>query len=205
MSTASERLPYGEGREALISAVMRIVAAKGLRGVTYRGVAAEAGVNHNLISHHFGSIETLLNATMKRAVERAIENTELVLFADLDERYADALITSVSAEPEVHLFQFEMLMEARRHPELRESLRRLYDNYVASVQDGLRRRGIEADDDLCSAVFAALDGLMLQFLTIGEPASIRAAVVRVGQLLASAIDQSSDATGGGVPTGTDSA
>ncbi len=171
-----------------MSAVMQIVAAKGLRGVTYRAVAREAGVNHNLISHHFGSMESLLNATMELAVERAIANTELVLFADLDERYADALIASVSAEPEVHLFQFEMLLEARRHPELRESSRRLYENYVASVHDGLRRRGVAADDDLCNAVFAALDGLMLQFLTIGDPARIRAAVVRVGKLVASAAD-----------------
>ncbi|GER24443.1 TetR family transcriptional regulator [Zafaria cholistanensis] len=203
MNNEAGRPSYGAGREALMSAVMRIVATKGLRGVTYRAVAAEAGVNHNLISHHFGSIETLLNATMELAVERAIKDTELALFADFDERYVDALIASVSAEPEVHLFQFEMLLEARRHPELRDSSRRLYENYVSSVHDGLRRRGVEADDDLCSAVFAALDGLMLQFLTIGDPVRIRAAVKRVGQLLASAVDHSQDAPGYKVPSQAD--
>jgi AcrR family transcriptional regulator len=187
MSIGTGRPSYGEGREALMSAVVRIVAAKGLRGVTYRAVAGEAGVNHNLISHHFGSIETLLTATMEWAVKRAIENTELALFADLDERYAEALIASVSAEPEVHVFQFEMLLEARRRPELRETSRRLYENYVSSVHNALRSRGIEGDEELCSAIFASLDGLMLQFLTISNPASIRSAVVRLGQLLADAM------------------
>lgn len=193
MNNEPERPSYGGGREALMSAVMRIVVAKGLRGVTYRAVAAEAGVNHNLISHHFGSIESLLTSTMELAVERAIANTELALFADLDERYADALIDSVSAEPEVHLFQFEMLLEARRHPEVREASRRLYEGYVASIYDGLRSRGVAADENLCHAVFAALDGLMLQFLTIGEPNRIRAAVAQVGLLLAAAIEQQAKA------------
>ncbi|HRP07965.1 MAG TPA: TetR family transcriptional regulator [Gemmatimonadales bacterium] len=203
MSTeGTARLPYGEGRDALMSAVMRIVAAKGLRGVTYRAVAAEAGVNHNLINHHFGSLEALVTATMERAVERAIENTELALFADLDERYADALIASVSSEPEVHLFQFEMLLDARRHPERRESSRRLYDNYVNSVQDGLRRRGLDATDELCSAIFAALDGLMLQFLTIGDPVKIKAAVIQVGRLVASTLEETQGTDNHHVPLGT---
>ncbi|WP_336716573.1 TetR/AcrR family transcriptional regulator [Arthrobacter sp. USHLN218] len=201
MSNGTDRPSYGEGRDALMSAVMRIVANKGLRGVTYRAVASEAGVNHNLIAHHFGSLEALLTATMERAVERAISNTELALFADLDERYADTLIASVSSEPEVHLFQFEMLLEARRHPELRESSRRLYDNYVASVQDGLRRRGLEADDELCSAVFAALDGLMLQFLTIGDPEKIKAAVLQVGNLVSSTLKKTQDPKNHHVPAG----
>jgi len=189
MSTGAERLPYGEGREALMSAVVRIVAAKGLRGVTYRGVAAEAGVNHNLISHHFGSLDALLDATMEWAVERAIATTELDLFAELDERYADALIASVSAEPELHLFQLEMILEARRRPELREASQRLYASYVASVHEGLRRRGIEADEDLCRAVFAALDGLMLQFLTQGNPAAIRSAVLQLRRMLSAALER----------------
>ncbi|MFD1376682.1 TetR/AcrR family transcriptional regulator [Micrococcus antarcticus] len=190
MSNETERPSYGEGREALMSAVMRIVAAKGLRGVTYRAVAGVAGVNHNLISHHFGSIETLLTATMEWAIQRSIENTELALFADLNEHYADALIASVTAEPEVHMFQFEMLLEARRRPELQETSRRLYANYVSSVHAALQSRGIEAGEDLCKAIFASLDGLMLQFLTMGDPAGIRSAVVQLGQLMATSMDRS---------------
>lgn len=186
MRIGTSRPSYGEGREALMSAVVRIVAAKGLRGVTYRAVAGEAGVNHNLISHHFGSIESLLTATMEWAVERAIKNTELALFAELDERYADALMASVSAEPEVHVFQFEMLLEARRRPELRETSRRLYENYVSSIRDALTSRDIEADEELCSAIFASLDGLMLQYLTMGNPTGIRSSVVQLGRLLADA-------------------
>jgi AcrR family transcriptional regulator len=183
MSLDSQRLPYGDGRDALLAAVVDVVAEKGLRGVTYRSVAGRAGVNHTLITHHFGSIEGLLAATLEWAVQRSIDETGLARVADFDEQFADALLDSVSAEPELQLFQFEMLLEARRKPELRALLDRLYDNYISTVESALQARSLDADDELSRAVFAALDGLMLQFLTFGNPAKIRAAVIQVGRLL----------------------
>jgi AcrR family transcriptional regulator len=183
MSLDSQRLPYGDGRDALLAAVIDVVAEKGLRGVTYRSVAARAGVNHTLITHHFGSIEGLLAATLEWAVQRSIDETGLARVADFDEKFADALLASVSSEPELQLFQFEMLLEARRKPELKALLDRLYDNYISTVETALRGRSLDTDDELSRAIFAALDGLMLQFLTFGNPAKIRSAVVQVGRLL----------------------
>ncbi|MET3934254.1 TetR family transcriptional regulator [Arthrobacter sp. OAP107] len=183
MSLDSQRLPYGDGRDALLAAVIDVVAEKGLRGVTYRSVAARAGVNHTLITHHFGSIEGLLAATLEWAVQRSIEETGLARVADFDEKFADALLASVSSEPELQLFQFEMLLEARRKPELKALLDRLYDNYISTVETALRGRSLDTDDELSRAIFAALDGLMLQFLTFGNPAKIRSAVIQVGRLL----------------------
>lgn len=183
MSLDSQRLPYGDGRDALLAAVIDVVAEKGLRGVTYRSVAARAGVNHTLITHHFGSIEGLLAATLEWAVQRSIDETGLARVADFDGQFADALLASVSSEPELQLFQFEMLLEARRKPELKALLDRLYDNYISTVETALRERSLDTDDELSRAIFAALDGLMLQFLTFGNPAKIRSAVVQVGKLL----------------------
>ena len=183
MSLDSQRLPYGDGRDALLAAVIDVVAEKGLRGVTYRSVAARAGVNHTLITHHFGSIQGLLAATLEWAVQRSIDETGLARVADFDEQFADALLASVASEPELQLFQFEMLLEARRKPELKALLDRLYDNYISTVETALRQRSLDTDDELSRAVFAALDGLMLQFLTFGNPEKIRSAVVQVGRLL----------------------
>jgi len=197
MSLDSPRLPYGDGRDALLAAVIDVVAEKGLRGVTYRSVAARAGVNHTLITHHFGSIEGLLAATLEWAVQRSIDETGLARVADFDEKFADALLASVSAEPELQLFQFEMLLEARRKPELKALLDRLYDNYISTVERALRERFLDTDDELSRAVFAALDGLMLQFLTFGNPEKIRSAVVQVGRLLERS-GIAGDATGAGL-------
>ena len=54
-STESQTRPgYGEGRDALLTATVRVVARRGLRNLTYRAVAEEAGVTHGLVAHYFG-------------------------------------------------------------------------------------------------------------------------------------------------------
>lgn len=191
MSEESRRITYGDGREALLAAVVEVVAEKGLRGVTYRAVAARAGVNHTLVTHHFGSIEGLLLATMEWAVRRSISETQLEYVADVDGRFADALMSAVSSEPELQLFQFEMLLEARRQPQIHAIVERLYRNYAGAVESALRQRGLAVEGEAAQAVFAALDGLMLQYLTLGDPARIRAAVNQIVRLL-SGLDKVSD-------------
>ncbi|MFJ6537567.1 TetR/AcrR family transcriptional regulator [Paenarthrobacter sp. NPDC091711] len=183
MSQEARKLPYGDGRDALLAAVLEVVAEKGLRGATYRSVASRAGVNHALVTHHFGSMEGLLAATMEWSVQRSIDETGLSGIADFDGHFADTLIATVSAEPELQLFQFEMILESRRNPKIRKMVERLYANYVSTVEEALARRGLDTGNEASLAVFAALDGLMLQFLTISDPDRIRSAVNQVGRLL----------------------
>ena len=68
---------YGDGREALVSATVSVVADVGLRGMTLRAVADRAGVSNALIVHHFGSRQLLLVAALEWAVNTAIETTHL--------------------------------------------------------------------------------------------------------------------------------
>ncbi len=166
-----------------MAAAIDVVAEKGLRGVTYRAIAGRAGVNHTLVTHHFGSIEGLLAATMEWAVERSIRESGLERIADFDNAFADSLIESVSNEPELQLFQFEMLLESRRNPEMRSLVEKLYANYMMTVEAALRNRGLDTRNEAAIAIFAALDGLMLQFLTISGPEKIRAAVIHIGHLV----------------------
>ena len=121
---------------------------------------------------------------MEWAVQRSIRETGLEGIPDFDESFADALISSVAAEPELQLFQFEMILEFRRNPEIRAIVDRLYQNYVGTVEEALVKQGIDTSDEVSLAVFAALDGLMLQFLTISDASRIRAAVLQVGRMLA---------------------
>ena len=198
MNDESRRLRYGDGRDALHAAVIDVVAEKGLRGVTYRSVAARAGVNHTLITHHFGSIEGLLVATMEWSVQRSISETGLEHVADFDQNFVDALMATHTSEPELLLFQFEMLLEARRKPEIHAIVQGLYSSYVGTVEAALRQRGYQLEGETALAIFAALDGLMLQYLTLGDATKIRAAVMQVGKLLAAAerrsVSISDDAT-----------
>lgn len=120
---------------------------------------------------------------MEWAVERSIRESGLERITDFDEAFADALIASVMSEPELQLFQFEMLLESRRNPQLRSLVERLYADYMTTVEQALRARGLDTANEIAMAIFAALDGLMLQFLTITDATRIRAALIHIGNLV----------------------
>ncbi|WP_457971645.1 TetR/AcrR family transcriptional regulator [Arthrobacter sp. D1-17] len=180
-------MEYGSRRDALVRAAIEIVAEKGLQGLTHRSVAARAGVNHALVGQHFGSMDGLVAAAMEVAVERSIRETGLAGTADFDEGFADLMLASLATDPEIEMFQAQMVLEAPRRPEIRALVERLYANYITAIEERLRAQGIDTSDgsdrELARVVFAALNGLVLQFLAVGSREPIREAIVEVGRLL----------------------
>jgi AcrR family transcriptional regulator len=162
---AARGLSYGEGREALLDATVRVVARKGLRGLTFRAVAEEAGVNNTLIAHHFGSRDNLLSAALEWSVDRAIGAADLSKYATDAVAFRAALVRNVLSEPDIEVFQYEMILESSRRPELQSLVHRLYQRYVSALAGGRTLLGEPVSDSLNLALFAALDGLMLQFLS----------------------------------------
>jgi AcrR family transcriptional regulator len=175
---------YGEGRAALLDAAIRVVADRGLRGLTIRSVATEAGVTHGLVRHHFGSREALIEATLLRSVEMAIESSSLEPASGRIADLASELATTVDAQQEVLAFQYELLLEARRRRELLPHVRRMYDDFVAATQRELARAGISDPDAIGRVIFAALDGLALQQVVFGERERTEAGVRTLHRLLA---------------------
>jgi AcrR family transcriptional regulator len=157
-------LNHGDGREALLAATVRVVAAKGMRGMTFRAVADEAGVNNTLIAHHFGTRDRLLAAALEWSMERSIGLANLADYASDAESFRSALVDNVLAEPALQVFQFEMVLEASRRPDLQSAVRKLYQRYVTELAQGRARLGVPSSEGLDLAMFAALDGLVLQYL-----------------------------------------
>lgn len=161
---------YGEGRQALVDAAIRVVARSGLRGLTNRAVAAEAGVTQGLVAHHFGSRDELLRAALQQAFAGSIESSSLdPPSGAIDDFAADLSQRAIDAANE-EAFQFELTLEARRRDDLLPHARTLYDAYHEATASALEHVGVPTDDpDLVRLVFAALDGLVFQQLLYGEP------------------------------------
>lgn len=167
---------YGEGRDVLISATVDVVAEKGLRGLTFRAVAERAGVNNSLVAHHFGTRSTLLAAALEWAVEQSIETTHLPDLASA-ERFADDLLASLAARPELQAFQYEMILEARRNDLFRAPVERLYARYQQAAEDGLRAIGLDDRvNERARWLFAAFDGIVLQYMAGVPDAELRGAI-----------------------------
>lgn len=175
---------YGTGKEALLRAAVSVVAAKGLRGLTYRSVAEAAGVNNTLVAHHFGSRDALIAAALDWAAEQSINASKLREAATLGHSFTDSLLELLLAEPELQVFQYEMILEARRRPELSEAVTALYENYVSALADGLTASGLTGNMRVVArTLFAALDGLVLQYLAGVDRSAIAASLDEVHDML----------------------
>lgn len=174
---------YGRGRQALIDAAIRVVARTGLRGLTYRAVASEAGVTQGLVAHHFGSSDELLREALRNAAEESIERLSLKPESGMLQDLARGLSKRVATDADVEAFQFEMALEARRNPAVAQHSRQIHLGYVEATRQALESVGVAADDELANVVFAALDGLALQQLLFEDPQATDRALARLIEIL----------------------
>ncbi|MFJ9626257.1 TetR/AcrR family transcriptional regulator [Streptomyces sp. NPDC101175] len=164
-----KRVTYGEGREALLDAAVRVVARGGLRGLTYRAVAEEAGVTHGLVVHHFGTRDALIEEALTHAIRSSLSSSDLEPGTGRPEDFSLGLTEMVDSGPDLQAFQYELLLESRRRPELLSHLRALYDEYFAATRRELTQiLPGPVDEGLSRMVFATLEGLVLHQLVFGE-------------------------------------
>ncbi|CAG7612207.1 TetR/AcrR family transcriptional regulator [Leucobacter soli] len=100
----------------LIDATREVIEEEGIRGVTYRKVAKRAGESLGLTSYYFPTIQSLLEATMRKTMDQQVEAAEQWFTAHLDGDPAEVVTEWFSA----------------RTSDL-ESVRRGYELYLAAV------------------------------------------------------------------------
>src|SRR5689334_21362670 len=182
---ASSRAPaHGERREALLSAAMRVLDRDGMRGLTYRSVAREAGVSHGLVRHHFGTRDALIHEAVLDLAERSLQSTRLESGTGRLEDLGAGTSRMITDARNLPGVDYELVLEARRRPELAPAVHALYDRYLDATRHDLARLGLEGDEALVRLVFAALDGLVLQLLVYGRTEDADAAVAKLQELLA---------------------
>ena len=176
---------YGTGREALLAATVQVVARKGLRGLTYRAVAEIAGVNNTLVAHHFGTRDALIEAALEWSVDRSIGLSGLEILPTDEDDFCRSIMALIRENPDMQTFQYEMILEARRRPELAGAVRHLYESYISALSAGLARWGITGDDlGAAQAAFAALDGLVLQLIAGMDEEGVERAIRYLWAVLA---------------------
>ncbi len=175
---------YGAGHDALIRATVRVVARRGLRGMTFRAVAEEAGVRNSLITYHFGNRETLLVETVKWVVAESLSRTLPTDAETIDAGFVHALLAMVRADPDIQVFHYEVLLEARRNPALHDLAELLVEGYLAGLERILIERGHPRPQALARLLHATFDGLVLQEVTTPSLRGTDAALDLIAELVA---------------------
>lgn len=181
-ATPATTVGYGDGRRALLDAAVTVVAKRGLRGLTYRAVADQAGVAHGLIAHHFGSRENLVMEALRHVAQGSIDRSMLEPGTGEVDDFAAGLADVVATSAQKEAFVYEMVLEALRNPALIDDVREVYRSYIEAARRELDRAGL-GSDELARLVMAALDGLVLQQLIFGKPEDTETAVARLRELL----------------------
>jgi TetR/AcrR family transcriptional regulator, regulator of biofilm formation and stress response len=178
-SLPSGARPRGAARrEALLDAVLRIVAEVGVDAVTHRRVAEVAGLPLASTTYWFESKEHLLTAALERAADRDIDRLHALL-GDAPEPTADPLDLVVEAvldptDDSIHasrgwlLATYALLLEAARLPALRDVRDRWTDAYLELLPPLLVAAGSQDPRSDAQLLLAAADGLLLEQLTSGD-------------------------------------
>ncbi len=196
-STGKSTRPRGAARrEALLDAVLKVVAEVGVEAVTHRRVAEAAGLPLASTTYWFDSKEHLLTAALERAADRDIES----LHAFLDETRdptADPLATLVRAilgRPEDSgqanrawlLATYALMLEAARRPALREITARWTDAYVKAVRPLLAAAGSRQPRSDAELLLAAADGLLVEQLASDDASDLAPRLRRLADALVKA-------------------
>lgn len=171
------------GRIALLRATIVVVARGGLRALTYRAVATEAGVSHGLVRHHFGTRDQLIAEAMDFAIDESLRGSNMLDGALGVEEFAAGIESLAELDGDVQAFQFELLLEARRRPELRPNAERHYGAYRDAISKQLQRFGAD-EEGLADLIWFVLDAIVFKQLVL--PGDVEPALSRVRALIAEA-------------------
>lgn len=135
-------------------------------------------MTHGLVAHHFGSRDALIEEALRYGIQVSVEGSLSSPSGLLRDFAADF----VEADPELQAFQSELILDARRRPQLRPHVMALHEAYRRAAILELARLGM-ADEDTAPVAFAALDGLVFQQLALTDPDATRRGVAAMGRLL----------------------
>ena len=126
--------------EALLDAAERMLVGVGYAGITTRKLGEEAGVNHGLIHHYFGSSEALLVRALERFTSRLIERQRALYESDAPfvEKWRTAMAYLVQEDVGYEKVWLELQALGWNRPELRERLARVNAEWRTVLTDAFR-------------------------------------------------------------------
>jgi TetR/AcrR family transcriptional regulator, regulator of biofilm formation and stress response len=194
VSTPRHPRPRGTARrEALLDAVLQIVAEVGADAVTHRRVAEVSGLPLASTTYWFDSKEHLLTAALERAADRDVARLQAFLSDAADEvddpigLAVDAILDPMEVAGQTSrgwlLATYALMLEAARRPALRAVTRRWTEAYLQALARLLALAGSDDPRSDALLLLAAADGLLIEQLASAEDSELAPQLRRVAAAL----------------------
>jgi TetR/AcrR family transcriptional repressor of bet genes len=160
-------------RQKLIDAAFVVVARDGLEGASVKAIAAEAGVTAGLTHYHFPTRDALLEAALRQALERYLEDTRRRREATATDSQVQVFFGAARAaiETDLDFFRVRLAFAAAALSDATLAVVMRDLNAAAIAEAALTfaaARGADgasgADFEIAATLKAAFDGLMLAWL-----------------------------------------
>ena len=168
---AAPTVARARAETALLDAAERLLVERGHAGLTTRGLAAEAGVNHGLVHYYFGSLENLLARVLERFTDAMIDRQQAMYAADVPflEKWRSAM-RYLESDREYQKVWWELQALAWTRPELRERVAAVNAAWRSVLTEAFaephRRYAIEMPlAALVSLVITFNEGMILERLS----------------------------------------
>lgn len=151
----------------IADAALRLMGREGARGLTHRGVDAEAGLPAGSTSYYCRRRVDLLELALRRHAQ--IDRASLAALATLFEgrerpgELARALGRFIRAQERVQLVaRFELFLACSREPVLRQVLTEQRTGFASVLEHGLTRWGVARPRSAANALIAFIEGVLLE-------------------------------------------
>ena len=154
-------------KSELADAAIATLAREGSRGLTHRAVDRAAGVPEGSTSFYFRTRLDLLRATVRRLAE--LDAAEIPAIPETSAKDFAAAFTAVVAQlltdgQDRQLARYQLLFEAARQPELRETLAASAGRIRALVAERFAALGVPEPEERARDFLTLIDGLLFNQL-----------------------------------------
>ncbi len=170
------RIDPDQRRRDVIDAAFRCVVAEGLEGVSFRKVAAAAGLNVGSVRHYFADHHDLLTAAAQEAGDRMgarlaghptdrLRGLKGQSAVDALQDLIESVMPVDSPRRDEAIVIIELIAASRTKPELAETSQRMAADLSAVIREALDALGVPDADTVTGQIAAVIGGLTLDAVT----------------------------------------
>ncbi|WP_338748527.1 TetR/AcrR family transcriptional regulator [Janibacter alittae] len=162
--------------QLILEAATRVVAARGMRGLTHRAVDAEAGLPQGSTSGYLRTRMALVTALTEFIAAGLIDNVEVLAGRQQAGETDEALIQSALdlfagwlREPDALIAKAELAQEVAREPEIAAAMEPARERIEGIVGQILALAEVDDVQTSAQAIIAAMEGVLSAALLRPEP------------------------------------